>query len=160
SVVGRTRSPYAAMIALERWFRTTGGFTYSLQPPPTPGLPPLVGFVLQTQTGYCQHFAGAMALMARMLGIPARVAAGFVSGRYVNGEWQVTDRDAHTWVEAWFRGYGWLPFDPTPGRGRLAAPYSAASKTFDASGAAAAAKGAPKGVLSLLEAQARHGHPF
>jgi transglutaminase-like putative cysteine protease len=133
SVVGRTQSPYAAMVALERWFRATGGFTYSLQPPPTPGLPPLVGFVLQTQTGYCQHFAGAMALMARMLGIPARVAAGFVSGHFVNDEWQVTDRDAHTWVEAWFRGYGWLPFDPTPGRGRLAAPYSAASPRFDAS---------------------------
>jgi transglutaminase-like putative cysteine protease len=133
SVVGTTRSPYAAMVALERWFRTTGGFTYSLQPPPTPGLPPLVGFVMQTQTGYCQHFAGAMALMARMLGVPARVAAGFVSGRFVNGEWQVTDRDAHTWVEVWFRGYGWLPFDPTPGRGRLAAPYSSASPRFDVS---------------------------
>ena len=133
SVVGKTQSPYAALVALERWFRTTGGFTYSLQPPPTPGLPPLVGFVLQTQTGYCQHFAGAMALMARMLGIPARVAAGFVSGHFVNGEWQVTDRDAHTWVEAWFPGYGWLPFDPTPGRGHLAAPYSAASPSFDVS---------------------------
>jgi transglutaminase-like putative cysteine protease len=133
SVVGKTQSPYAALVTLEHWFRTTGGFTYSLQPPPTPGLPPLVGFVLQTQTGYCQHFAGAMALMARMLGIPARVAAGFVSGRFVNGEWQVTDRDAHTWVEAWFRGYGWLPFDPTPGRGRLAAPYSSASPRFDVS---------------------------
>jgi hypothetical protein len=73
-----------------------------------------------------------MALMARMLGIPARVAAGFVSGHYANGEWQVTDHDAHTWVEVWFRGYGWLPFDPTPGRGRLAAPYSSASPRFDA----------------------------
>jgi transglutaminase-like putative cysteine protease len=133
SVVGTTRSPYAAMVALERWFRTTGGFTYSLQPAPTPGVPPLVGFVVQTQTGYCQHFAGAMALMARMLGVPARVAAGFVSGRFVNGEWQVTDRDAHTWVEVWFRGYGWLPFDPTPGRGHLAAPYSSASPDFDVS---------------------------
>jgi len=133
SVVGKTQSPYAATLALEQWFRTTGGFTYSLQPPPTPGLPPLVGFVMQTQTGYCQHFAGAMALMARMLGIPARVAAGFVSGHFVNGEWQVTDRDAHTWVEVWFRGYGWLPFDPTPGRGHIAAPYSAASPSFDVS---------------------------
>jgi hypothetical protein len=74
-----------------------------------------------------------MALMARMLGIPTRVAAGFVNGHFVDGAWQVTDRDAHTWVEAWFRGYGWLPFDPTPGRGRLAAPYSAASPRFDVS---------------------------
>jgi transglutaminase-like putative cysteine protease len=149
SVVGDTRSPYAAMVALERWFRATGGFTYSLQPPQTPGLPPLVGFVLQTQTGYCQHFAGAMALMARMLGVPARVSAGFVSGHYVNGEWQVTDHDAHTWVEVWFRGYGWLPFDPTPGRGRLAAPYSSASPRFD-----------PNREAKLLSGLVRGGEVF
>ncbi len=130
-VAGRTQSPYAAVVALERWFRATGGFTYSEQPPAVSGVPPLVGFVLQTKAGYCQHFAGAMALMVRLLGIPARVAAGFVSGRYANGEWTITDHDAHTWVEVWFRGYGWLPFDPTPGRGQLAAPYSAASPRFD-----------------------------
>jgi hypothetical protein len=73
-----------------------------------------------------------MALMARLLGLPARVAAGFVSGRYASGRWTITDHDAHTWVEVWFRGYGWLPFDPTPGRGQLAAAYSAASPRFDA----------------------------
>src|SRR5207253_3458019 len=130
-VAGETRSPYAAVVALEAWFRSTGGFTYSEQPGTTPGLPPLVGFVMQTKTGYCQHFAGAMALMARLLGIPARVAAGFVSGHYANGAWTITDHDAHTWVEVWFPGYGWLPFDPTPGRGHLSAPYSAASTRFD-----------------------------
>jgi hypothetical protein len=69
----------------------------------------------------------------RYLGIPARVAAGFTSGRYdqESGEWTVTDHDAHTWVEVWFRGFGWLPFDPTPGRGTLAGAYSAASARFD-----------------------------
>jgi transglutaminase-like putative cysteine protease len=132
AVAGATRSPYAATVALERWLRTTGGFIYSTQPPGTPGVPPLVGFVLETKSGYCQHFAGGMALMLRLLGIPARVAAGFVTGRHAGGTWTVTDHDAHTWVEAWFRGYGWLPFDPTPGRGRLAASYSAASRSFDA----------------------------
>jgi hypothetical protein len=130
-VVRDTRDPYAAVVALERWFRASGGFVYSTQPPPTPGLPPLVGFTLETKTGYCQHFAGAMALMTRLLGIPARVAAGFVNGRYADGVWTITDHDAHTWVEVWFRGYGWLPFDPTPGRGYLAAAYSAASPHFD-----------------------------
>jgi hypothetical protein len=131
SVTGDTHSPYAAAVALERWFRTTGGFTYSTQPPPTPGLPPLAGFVLETKTGYCQHYAGAMALMLRLLGVPARVAVGFVRGTYHDGVWTITDHDAHAWVEVWFRGYGWLPFDPTPGRGRLAASYSAASARFD-----------------------------
>src|SRR6266508_3975018 len=126
-VAGQTSSPYAAAVALERWFRATGGFTYSEQPGSTPGLPPLVGFVVETKTGYCQHFAGSMAMMLRLLGIPARVAAGFVPGHYRDGVWRVTDHDAHTWVEVWFRGYGWLPFDPTPGRGRLSGTYSSTS---------------------------------
>jgi transglutaminase-like putative cysteine protease len=136
AVAGQTQSPYAAAVALERWFRVTGGFTYSEQPGTTPGLPPLVGFVVDTRTGYCQHFAGAMALMLRLLGIPARVAAGFVPGHYHDGTWTVTDHDAHTWVEVWFRGYGWLAFDPTPGRGRLSGTYSSTSVGFDPSAAA------------------------
>jgi transglutaminase-like putative cysteine protease len=136
AVAGETRSPYAAVVALEAWFRSTGGFTYSEQPGSTPGLPPLVGFVMDTKTGYCQHFAGAMALMARLLGIPARVAAGFVPGKYEDDFWQVTDHDAHTWVEVWFPHYGWLPFDPTPGRGRLNGTYSSTSLGFNAQAAA------------------------
>ena len=135
-VAGETRSPYAAAVALERWFRVTGGFTYSEEPGTTPGLPPLVGFVVDTRTGYCQHYAGAMALMLRLLGIPARVAAGFVPGHYHDGTWTVTDHDAHTWVEVWFPRYGWLPFDPTPGRGRLSGSYSSTSVDFNPSAAA------------------------
>jgi transglutaminase-like putative cysteine protease len=136
AVAGETSSPYAAAVALERWFRVTGGFTYSEQPGSVPGLPPLVGFVVESRTGYCQHFAGAMALMLRLLGIPARVAAGFVPGHYHDGTWTVTDHDAHTWVEVWFRDYGWLAFDPTPGRGRLSGSYSSTSLSFDPSAAA------------------------
>jgi transglutaminase-like putative cysteine protease len=136
SVAGQTRSPYAASIALEAWFRSTGGFVYSEKPGSAPGLPPLVGFVVDTKTGYCQHFAGAMAVMLRLLGIPARVAAGFVAGHFHDGRWTVTDHDAHTWVEVWFPRYGWLPFDPTPGRGRLGGTYSSTSPAFDAGAAA------------------------
>ncbi|MDX6413494.1 MAG: protein-glutamine gamma-glutamyltransferase [Gaiellaceae bacterium] len=149
AVAGETRSPYAATVALEAWFRSTGGFTYSEQPGTTPGLPPLVGFVTNTKTGYCQHFAGAMAVMLRLLGIPARVAAGFVPGRYQSDLWQVTDHDAHAWVEVWFKGYGWLPFDPTPGRGRISASYSSTSAGFNAQSAA-----------KLLAAVVRGGEVF
>ena len=145
AVAGQTRSPYAAAVALERWFRVTGGFTYSEQPGAAPGLPPLVGFVVATQSGYCQHFAGAMALMLRLLGIPARVAAGFVPGHYSDGTWTVTDHDAHTWVEVWFPRYGWLPFDPTPGRGRLSGSYSSTSAGFNPSAAAKLLAGVVKG---------------
>jgi hypothetical protein len=76
-----------------------------------------------------------MALMLRYLGVPARVAVGFSSGRYdaKHHRWVVTDHDAHAWVEVWFRGYGWLPFDPTPSigrpeRGELSAPYARESR--------------------------------
>jgi hypothetical protein len=133
-VVGRPTTPYAAAIALETWFRRTGGFRYD-EHPGNPSDAPLADFVLRTRRGYCQHYAGAMALMLRYLGIPARVAAGFTSGSYdrKNGTWTVTDHDAHTWVEAWFRGYGWLPFDPTPGRGTLSSRYSVSSPRFDLS---------------------------
>jgi protein-glutamine gamma-glutamyltransferase len=137
-VVGDVASPYAAAAALEAWFRqpSLGGFVYDEQPPvPAPNQPALVQFVTQTKSGYCQHFAGAMALMLRYLGIPARVAAGFTSGSYDadKHEWTVTDHEAHDWVEVYFPGWGWIPFDPTPGRGTLDARYSSTSPEFDGS---------------------------
>jgi hypothetical protein len=77
---------------------------------------PLLTFLLRTHRGYCQQYAGAMALLLRMGGIPARVATGFTSGTYDRGarDYQVSDLDAHAWVEAWFAHYGWVTFDPTP----------------------------------------------
>jgi transglutaminase-like putative cysteine protease len=132
SVAGAA-TPYGAVVKLETWLRTNPQFVYEEQPPRWPaGVPPLVDFVVRTRQGYCQQYAGAMALMLRYLGIPARVGAGFTSGRYDadGGTWTVTDRNAHTWVEVWFRGFGWLPFDPTPGRGLLTGPYTSASLGF------------------------------
>jgi hypothetical protein len=114
-VAGHAPTPYEAVSRLEEWFVASGGFRYSNHPAVIRPAP-LVGFVTQTKAGYCQYFAGAMALMLRYLGIPARVAVGFAGGRYdASGhDWLVTDREAHAWVEVWFKGYGWLPFDPTP----------------------------------------------
>ena len=77
---------------------------------------PLASFLFTDKQGYCQQFSGAMAMLLRMGGIPARVAAGFTSGTYDrrSGRWMVADIDAHAWVEAWFPSYGWVRFDPTP----------------------------------------------
>jgi protein-glutamine gamma-glutamyltransferase len=113
-VAGGARTPYAAVEDLERWFVSSGTFHYRNNPPVIN--PPLVGFVAKTHAGYCQYFAGAMALMLRYLGIPARVAVGFAGGTYdpTQRVWNISDREAHAWVEVWFKGYGWLPFDPTP----------------------------------------------
>ena len=130
-VTDGAKTPYAAVLALESWLRQTGGFGYDETPPRVKG-PPLVSFVTRTRAGYCQHFAGAMATMLRMLGIPARVAVGFTSGSPAGGRWEVSNRDAHAWVEVWFRGHGWIPFDPTPGRGTFAGAYSYASASDEA----------------------------
>jgi protein-glutamine gamma-glutamyltransferase len=130
-VAGRAKTPYAAVLALESWFRQRGGFRYDEQPPRSSG-PPLVDFVTRTKAGYCQHYAGAMALMLRMLGIPSRVAVGFTSGTYDDETWVVTDHEAHAWVEVWFEGHGWVPFDPTPGRGTFGGNYSFASDSEEA----------------------------
>lgn len=113
-VAGGARTPYGAVEKLEEWFASSGTFRYSNRP--TEISPALVGFVTRTHAGYCQYFAGAMALMLRYLGIPARVAVGFAGGQYDPNQhlWNITDREAHAWVEVWFKGYGWLPFDPTP----------------------------------------------
>jgi protein-glutamine gamma-glutamyltransferase len=77
---------------------------------------PLEAFLFSQRRGYCQQFSGAMALMLRMDGIPARVAAGFKPVLYdsAHGSWQVRAFDAHAWVEVFFSGIGWVSFDPTP----------------------------------------------
>lgn len=132
-VVGNPTTPYAAVVALEAWLRAEGGFAYAENPKLSFGVPPLVDFVTRRKRGYCQFYAGSMALMLRYLGVPARVAVGFTSGSYDADKrrWTVTDHNAHAWVEVWFRGWGWLPFDPTPARGRLSGTYTAASQSFD-----------------------------
>ena len=91
------------------------GYTYSETPPPS--IYPIVSFLLKDKVGYCQQFAGAMALLLRMGGVPARVATGFTTGQYDRSrhEYVVSDLNAHAWVEAWFPTYGWVRFDPTPG---------------------------------------------
>ncbi len=106
------RTPYAFVAAVER--QLGHGFAYNENPPASRY--PLESFLLHTRQGYCQQFSGAMAMLLRMGGIPARVASGFTSGTYDSGthRWIVTDTDAHAWVEAWFPRYGWVRFDPTP----------------------------------------------
>ncbi|MFN0154216.1 MAG: transglutaminaseTgpA domain-containing protein [Gaiella sp.] len=131
-ITREAKSPYATAVAVEGWLRWSGGFVYDEQPPLTTTAPALVDFVTRTRAGYCQHYAGAMTVMLRMLGIPSRVAVGFTSGRRRDGVWEIADRNAHAWVEAWFEGIGWVPFDPTPGRGRFSGDYTYASDSADA----------------------------
>jgi len=116
---------YDALKMLEARLSNEAQFTYSLDNPPVPANIDAVSWLLQTRHGYCTYYATAMAIMARMVGIPARVVNGFSHGhldvrRHV---WVVDGSDAHSWVQAYFPGYGWINFDPTPGF----APHNAQS---------------------------------
>ncbi|HEU0023815.1 MAG TPA: transglutaminaseTgpA domain-containing protein, partial [Thermoleophilaceae bacterium] len=112
-------------------------YRYSERPPSHDV--PLEGFLFEDGFGYCQQFSGAMALMLRMSGIPARVAAGFSPGSYNSDtqEYRVRDLDAHSWVEVYFNGIGWVPFDPTP----TASPAESQSSGLAATSAARADAG-------------------
>jgi hypothetical protein len=95
--------------------RVQRGARYT-ESPPSPGrLEPLDAFLFRDHAGYCQHFSGATALLLRMGGVPARVATGFSPGSRDGGDHIIRDLDAHSWVEAYFPGIGWVTFDPTPG---------------------------------------------
>jgi transglutaminase-like putative cysteine protease len=110
-------TPYEKAVKLQAWFTEPGRFTYSLDTP----LPPhrngaLRDFLFTSRTGYCEQFASSMALLARLLGIPARVGMGYTAGsQQPDGAWVVRTKDAHAWPELYFAGVGWLRFEPTPG---------------------------------------------
>jgi transglutaminase-like putative cysteine protease len=107
--------PYAQALALEQFLRQ---LPYSYQVEPLPGGGDAVyQFLFQMRSGYCTYYASAMAVMARSLGIPARVATGYATGAYdpAAGVYVVHEADAHAWPELYIGGR-WLPFEPTPVR--------------------------------------------
>ena len=136
---------YDTVKSVERYLQR--GFEYSEKPPGRRY--PLASFLFDDRVGYCQQFSGAMALLLRMNGVPARVAAGFAPGTFdqQTKEYRVRDLDAHSWVEVWFTGIGWVPFDPTP-------PAAPASSQSSSDRAASAARGASadRGSTNVHEA--------
>jgi protein-glutamine gamma-glutamyltransferase len=145
---------YEAVKSIER--RLQEDYRYAERVPTRPL--PLMGFLFNERRGYCQQFSGAMALMLRMVGIPARVAAGFSPGSFNRdtGEFRVRDLDAHSWVEVYFSGIGWVPFDPTP----TAAPAESQSAGVLATSAASADGGEvsnPRGGVAAERVQGSGG---
>jgi transglutaminase-like putative cysteine protease len=136
--------PYERTLALLNYFSPDNGFTYSLATKTGDSGSALVDF-LRSGTGFCQQYAAAMAIMLRMAGVPSRVVVGYTHpAPDKDGKFTVTTNDAHAWVEAYFAGAGWLPFDPTPLSGpdaRRAAQMSWASQSRSAAASAPAAGG-------------------
>jgi transglutaminase-like putative cysteine protease len=129
-VVGNAQDPYDVTLRIEQYLRGNS-FAYSLSPPGTDYLSPYAAFLFSTRTGYCQHFAGAMALLLRYNGIPARVAVGFTSGdKQGDTTYVVSTNNAHAWVEVYFPSAGWVAFDPTPSRNLPGAGPSSSTAGF------------------------------
>ncbi len=117
-ITAGTATRYDRAIALQNWFRS---FTYDLSFPAGHSENAMQQFVAQRR-GYCEQFAGTYAAFARVLGLPSRVAIGFTPGELRDdGRYYVQGKHAHAWPEIYFAGVGWVPFEPTPGRGNPAA---------------------------------------
>ncbi len=111
------RDPFDRALLLQNWFRDR--FTYDLHVPAGHSEDAIAEF-LSSRRGYCEQFAGTYAAMARSIGLPARVAVGFTPGDVDPSDpelYRVKGKHAHAWPEVWFANLGWVPFEPTPGRG-------------------------------------------
>ena len=110
-------SDYDKVLAIQQHFHSNG-FAYTTDVDVADDADALLNFLTQTKAGFCQQYATAMAVLVRELGLPARIAVGYQAGTpQDDGTYLVQSKDAHAWVEVFFEGYGWLPFEPTPGHG-------------------------------------------
>jgi transglutaminase-like putative cysteine protease len=105
---------YDAVLAVQNWLRTQ--FRYTLDLPATPREATLEHFLFRRRAGHCEYFSTALAILLRAEGIPARNVNGFLGGTWneFGGFVTVSQNEAHSWVEVYFSGYGWIPFDATP----------------------------------------------
>jgi transglutaminase-like putative cysteine protease len=113
-VTASSANDYDRARAIENHLRTK--YAYTLQLPRTAVKDPIANFLFERKQGHCEYFASSMAVMLRTLGIPSRVVNGFRSDEFndLTANYVVRAKDAHSWVEAYFPGYGWQMFDPTP----------------------------------------------
>jgi len=114
-VTDEADTPAAKAAAIQAFLRSDE-FTYSTEPLPGSGYQALENFLLGDKLGYCEQFATAMAMMARVAEIPSRVAIGFLPGERKGDVWEVSAHDMHSWPELYFSGHGWVRFEPTPAR--------------------------------------------
>lgn len=123
-----TDNPYDAMMAMTEHLRNNYAYDLSI-PPQQQKMDSVEYFLFEEQRGYCEQFGSSLAVMARSLGLPARLATGYTSGEYnpFTGLYEIKASDAHAWVEVYFPGHGWQTFDPTPGFDSTPWQYEAAS---------------------------------
>jgi hypothetical protein len=113
-ITAQADNNYDRAVAVERHLKTHYGYTLQLSR--TVPRDPLAEFLFERKQGHCEYFASSMAIMLRTLRIPTRVVNGFATGEFndIDSQYLIRESDAHSWVEAYFPGYGWISFDPTP----------------------------------------------
>jgi len=114
SITSKAKSPFSKALAIQNYL-TGPTFHYDTTVAGSDSTDALEQFLLVSKRGFCQQYAASMAVLARIVGIPSRVAVGFTHGVHQpDASWLVTTHDAHAWPELFFPGFGWLPFEPTP----------------------------------------------
>ncbi len=143
-ITAHASTMYDKVAALESYLRSNYQYDAAITAPP-PGAEAISWFLFQSKRGFCNYFAGAMAIMARELGIPARVAAGYTNGKFnpKTNQWDIVGTDAHAWTQVYFAGYGWINFEPSATFSAFARPLksSGTPSTSVDPGASGAGKG-------------------
>lgn len=145
-IMASTLTRYDAAVAVRDYLQSRFPYTLDTQVPP-PGADFVDDFLFEAKRGYCVHFATAMVILLRTADIPARYVQGYGPGTLKEGytpkRYLVTQADAHAWVEVYFPGVGWVPFDPTPGSAAASAlPDGLAADASPPANSAPAALGA------------------
>jgi transglutaminase-like putative cysteine protease len=115
-ITARQTNDYDRAAEIRRYLIGHYSYTLDLTGPTGRHPDPLDYFLFTSHAGHCEYFATAMTVMLRSIDVPARYVTGFLPGEYndVGGDYIIRGSDAHAWVEVFFNGYGWIPFDPTP----------------------------------------------
>ncbi|MGI8615959.1 MAG: transglutaminase TgpA family protein [Actinomycetota bacterium] len=112
------RTPFDKALAIQNRLQDPSEFTYTIDTPLRAGTRSILEFLQESRSGFCQQFSTAMAVMLRSIDIQSRVVVGFATGNLTRttGQYSVMTDRAHAWVEVYFPGWGWMPFEPTPRR--------------------------------------------
>lgn len=153
-------NPYDKAAALEAWLRRNIRYNENIPAPP-PGRDGVSYVLFDIRQGYCDYYASAMAVMARALGIPARVVSGYAQGEWMpDGRYRVRQRDAHTWVEIYFPGFGWVEFEPTAAQPPILRPQRPATPTPTPVGTAPATPATPGAARPIPTPRRMLGEDF
>lgn len=129
-----TTNSYEYVAAVENWLRNELAYTTDLPEPSSAEANVVDEFLFEWERGHCEYFATAMVILLRQQGIPARIVNGFLGADYntVGGYFAVRQANAHSWVEVFFPGSGWVEFDPTPAGAASAGPRGMFAKVSEA----------------------------